>query len=92
MKIKDMSNSYLFYNSDVTIKDNGNGTVHFRVECMKGVNPKTSNIKMVGYDSAGNQTFTSVEPTYYVNSVFSYLEYKTVPEETVMIHLSDFIS
>lgn len=89
VQIKDMSNTYLFYNSNITIIDNNDGTINFRIECLKGANSKTGYVKMVGYDSAGNQTFTSVEPTYYVNTVYSYLQHKAVPADTVMIHLTD---
>lgn len=91
IKIQDASNTYLYYGQTLQVSEVVNGV--FAFTCQAGHPSGTNgmyNQKLVGYDSNGNQTFTAVVETYYINSFTSYIKYGSVPSTTTVIMVSDF--
>ena len=89
--IKDVSNTYLYYTQTLTVTDNKNGTFSFTCEAghsSSGVS--VYNQKIVGYDAMGNETFSDIVPTYYMNFITSYIKYSNVPATTTVIMVSDY--
>lgn len=95
-KVKDISNTYDIWTETAKFTKNSNGTYSMKVnsEDLKKKQLNVQNVKIVGYDSNGTQTFSTVEQVYFsktdgiVNT--HRIQCSGIPANTTMITIQDF--